>query len=95
MTEKGSYFVANATLVAIKNLISQSEWTSAKELMSILKHEGKQLVTKYFYLECLKFELSAMTFARSTLARPTLSRQIKVKHNHVQSRAENIIMSGF
>ena len=49
MTDKGSYFVAEASLVTIKYLISQAEWNSAKELMTLLKQEGKQLVTKGFY----------------------------------------------
>jgi translation initiation factor 2B subunit (eIF-2B alpha/beta/delta family) len=44
MSERGSYFVAETTLATIKALISQSEWSSAKELMTMLKREGKLLV---------------------------------------------------
>ena len=42
--EHNSSEVAEKTLTLIKSIINQSEWSSAKDLMSLLKREGKTLV---------------------------------------------------
>jgi translation initiation factor 2B subunit (eIF-2B alpha/beta/delta family) len=44
MSQRGSYVVAETTLSTIKTLIGQSEWNSAKELMALLRREGKNMV---------------------------------------------------
>ncbi len=44
MSQRGSYVVAETTLSTIKTLIGQSEWNSAKELMTLLRREGKNMV---------------------------------------------------